>query len=339
MKTKDIALLALKRHTEVASLHHYAGLVTLQGLVNLAEGTGDKELIDRSVELLSPFFEGNVPRVCGVYDKMYQCGGGSSAQLLKCGFGPDILPVLVAKAEELVNSHPRDEHGIFRAPRGKSTDKIWIDTLFGVCPFLAIVGKLANRPEFIDEAVHQIVETDKILYNPANGLYHQSKGFAGPGLVSEDHWSRGNGWGALALIDVLVEIPENMVIRDLYTRLMEACVKHQDDDGMWHQEMTIFRSYVETSGTGLILYAIGKGLEKGFLPESYREVFMNGLKGYLTYIGLDGSVFNTCKGCLCPGDGSIRAYMDHDWILNDTHAFGPVVLTFGQAHRIGIKEI
>lgn len=339
MKNRDIALLLLKRNIEVCALNHYAGLVTMQGLVNLAEAAGEQSLIDRSVELLRPFFEGEIERVGGVYDKMYRCGGGASAQLLKAGFGPDILPVLVAKAEELVNTHPRDDKGVFRAPRGKSTEMIWIDTLFGVCPFLTIVGKLANRPEFIEDAIKQIVETDKVLYNPATGLYHQARGFAGPGLITEDHWGRGNGWAALALTDVLVELPDNEVIRKLYTRLMEACVKYQDDDGMWHQEMTIFRSYVESSGTGLILYAIGKGLEKGFLPESYREIFINGLKGYLTYIGLDGSIFNVCPGCLCPKDGSIRSYMEHHWVLNDCHGFGPAILAFGQAVRLGIMEV
>jgi unsaturated rhamnogalacturonyl hydrolase len=120
---------------------------------------------------------------------------------------------------------------------------------------------------------------------------------------------------------------------------MAACVKYQNKDGLWHQEMTREDSYVETSGTGLMLYAIGRGLELGLLPESYRENFLRGLRGYLGYIALDGSVFNTCQGCLCPGKGTIEDYIARPWQLNDVHSFGPAALTFAQALKLGISEV
>jgi unsaturated rhamnogalacturonyl hydrolase len=247
----------------------------------------------------------------------------------------------VAHAEELVATHPRDTHGIF----GKldAPDKIWIDSAFAVCPFLAIVGRLANRREFIDEACHQMTAMHAALLDRSNGLYHQSLNFAGPGKLSQDHWSRGNGWAALPLADLSVELPEDHperpCLRAMFLEHMQGCVRAQDAQGLWHQELTDHESYVETSGTGLILYGMGRGLEHGLLPESFRESFLRGLRGYLSYIAMDGSVSNTCVGCLCPGDGSIDAYKAKPWKLNDPHAFGPVVLAFAQALKLGIQTV
>ena len=103
--------------------------------------------------------------------------------------------------------------------------------------------------------------------------------------------------------------------------------------------MRLDRTYTETSGSGLILYTIGRGLERGILPETYREVFLKGLRGMLGYIALDGSIYHTCRGCLAPGQGKIEDYMNWPWVRNDVHAFGPVALAFGQALRLGIAEI
>ncbi len=337
LSSERIAETAVERHLEVCTLAHYAGIVTLHGLVNLAANTGRADLRKKSCALLKPFYSGEVKQVGGVYDKMYQCGGTASALLVKYGYAPEALDALTKKADELIKTHPRDPQGIFG--KTEQPEKIWIDTVFAVCPFLAILGNLTGRGDFIEEAVRQMVETDKLLMNRETGLYHQSLNFAGPGKLSEDHWSRGNGWGALALAELIVELPENEAIRTIYTELMAACVKFQDENGVWHQEMTRPDSYVETSGGGLILYAIGRGLELGVLPESFREPFVRGLKGYLSYIALDGSVFHTCRGCLCPGKGRIEDYMAREWIMNDIHSFGPVALAFGQALNLGITEI
>ena len=120
---------------------------------------------------------------------------------------------------------------------------------------------------------------------------------------------------------------------------MDSCRKFQDEHGLWHQEMTRHDAYVETSGSGLILYAIGRGVEIGVLPESYRDILLKGLRGYLSYIAVDGSVFHSCCGCLCPGEGKVEDYMNRSWIMNDIHSFGPVVLAFSQAYKLGIKKI
>src|SRR5690606_24562941 len=112
-----------------------------------------------------------------------------------------------------------------------------------------------------------------------------------------------------------------------------------EEAGLWHQEMTAPESYVETSGSGLILHAFGVGFEQGLLGKEYEEVLHAGLRSYLKYITVDGSVHNTCIGCLSPNEGKRQDYIERPYLLNDCHAFGPVLFAFGQAYKLGIKEI
>ena len=338
ISTEAVAESVFRRHQATSPFDHYAGLVTLHGLVNLAENTGRADLQDLSVRLLRPFYSGEIRKVGGAYDRMYRSGGNASALLVKYGFAPEALPMLTAKADELVREHPRSASGVF-GYNPVECEKIWIDTVFAVCPFLAILGNLTGRKDFLEEALKQLYGSAELLKDSENGLFHQSLNFAGPGKISQDHWSRGNGWAALALAELTGELPDDRELTSFFLDFMEACRNCQDENGLWHQEMTRPDSDVETSGSGLILYAFGRGLERGILPESFRSAFLKGLRGYLSYIALDGSVFHTCIGCLCPGEGRIEDYMNREWKRNDIHSFGPAVLAFGQAIRLGILEI
>jgi len=118
-----------------------------------------------------------------------------------------------------------------------------------------------------------------------------------------------------------------------------AVLSYQDGDGLWHQEMTDTSSFVETSGSGLMLFGIGIMLEKGLLEESSRDHFIKGLKGLRSFVGEDGSVSHASRSLLCPGDGTKEDYMNFRWALNDPHSFGPVVLAFTQAANISTEKL
>jgi len=221
--------------------------------------------------------------------------------------------------------------------------KIWIDAAFAVTPFLLFAGLAFEEDAYIEEAFQQTCKMVETLTDPENGLLHQARGFSGPGVLSQDHWSRGNGWGMLALAELVQHLPaadpRRPQAESLYQRLVNGCLQYQDEQGVWHQEITDHKSYVETSGTGLLLYGIGAGLEKGLLPPAVMDRFIHGLRGYSSYIREDGSVYHTCRGCLNPGSGTIAEYKQVPPVFNDAHAFGPVTLAFGQALKLGITEV
>ncbi len=158
-------------------------------------------------------------------------------------------------------------------------NKVWIDVAFALCPFLCNGGLYFKEDSWVDEAVEQIALLAKLLREPENGLYHQSRGFCGepadPVKISEDHWSRGNGWAIFALAELVLDLPDDhprlKEIETLLVDLLNACLNFQDGHGMWHQEITDVDSFVETSGTGKILYALGVALEKGLVGEDKKE--------------------------------------------------------------------
>jgi unsaturated rhamnogalacturonyl hydrolase len=263
--------------------------------------------------------------------------------MLYLGKLPEAAEVARTYADEIMKDAPRDPNGILCHPNDPSAQKVWIDVAFAVTPFLVYTGRALDEDRYVEEGFQQTAKMVNLLRDPANGLLNQSVNYRGPGHRSQDHWSRGNGWGIHGLTELVQGLPDDHPRRAeserLFIDLLEVCLKFQDGDGMWHQEITRPDSYVETSGTGLILYALGVALERSLVSDTLRTAFRRGLHGCLRYIALDGSVHNCCGGCLCPGDGTIEDYMAKPHPLNDPHAFGPMVLLFDQAVRLGIQTI
>ncbi len=350
LKTLEIAENAFDKHVEVASLSHYAGILSLDAMARLWQWSGEERFLAKFKKHVAPFVAGELTNFMGAYH-LYNIGGSPTALMLRLGQLPEAEKAVREKTEELLATCNRSKEGIFSSQTWNPNlpHKVWIDVAFALCPFLCNGGLYFKEDSWLDEAVEQIALLAKLLRNPENGLYHQARGFCGepdnmdPDKISEDHWSRGNGWAIFALAELVLDLPEDHPRRPeaetLLTELVEACLNFQDENGLWHQEITDSDSFVETSGTGKILYALGVALEKGLVGEEKKENLIKGLKGYATYIALDGSVHNCCHGCLCPGDGTIEDYKKQGHPVNDVHAFGPVTLAFGQAAKIGITEI
>jgi len=347
VQTLAIAERAFDRHAELHPLATYMGIVSLHGLARLAVLTGDSRLREKARAELLPFVRGEREQSSRNF-KNYACGGNGTAFLLWKGLLPEARATVAAYADELIHDAPRDPGGIYCMPGGARQGAIWIDVAFAVSPFLLFAGLALDRGECLEEACDQTLKMVAVFRDPANGLLHQSRDFKGKGLLSEDHWSRGNGWGMLALTELANYLParhpRRLAVETAFVDLLNACLAVQDAEGMWHQELTWNEaswpgSYVETSGSGLILYGLGVALEKGLLPAERRDDFERGMRSYLDYITPAGDVFHTCQGCLCPGEGRMLDYAARATKRNDSHAFGPVNLAFGQAWQLGITDL
>ncbi|AHF90921.1 glucuronyl hydrolase [Opitutaceae bacterium TAV5] len=349
IRSLDLALGAARKHLTICgNFERYEGIVTLYGMARLATGTGDPAIRAQIREWLMPFIRGELRFRTNFPN--YLCGGAASAYLLWRGYLPEVRDAVRRYAEEILNHAPRDPDGILTRPRDAAKGLAWIDVAFAVGPFLLFAGLALGDDRYVEESFQQTAKMVRLFRNPDNGLLHQGRNFTGPGSISEDHWSRGNGWGAFALIELARHLPDfhprKAESLALYRDHVEACARAQDIDGLWHQEMTEPTSYVETSGSALLLYALGSGLEAGLLalpdtPETnaHRTRFERGMRGLLAYITDDLDIFHTCRGCLCPGAGTKIDYMAQAPVLNDPHAFGPVVLASGQAHLLTIETI
>lgn len=341
--TLAIAQAAFRKHKKIhGSYDLYPGIVTLHGMARLATQTGDKSLLVEISEELGSYVRAE--RDFFVNFPNYLCGGNATAWMLFRGRLPEAKESVRRYADQILNEAPRDPQGILSHPRLVGQDAIWIDVAFAVTPFLLFAGLALDCDEYVEEAFQQTAKMVRAFRFEETGLLFQSRNFKGVGHRSDDHWSRGNGWGALALCELAVHLPTEHPRKaeavSLYLDHVRACAVFQDENGLWGQEMTAAdKTYVETSGSALMLYALGLGIKAGLVDVAERSRFERGLIGLLAYISDDTDIYHTCRGCLCPGQGTKLDYMAQPPVVNDSHAFGPVVLAMGQGHLLGIENL
>ncbi len=342
IQTLEIAEKVLKKGLNEIDLGLYPGSLLMHGMSEFALTSESEKIQNQTIRIFKQFKTKEIEGRGNFIS--YEPGGSGAAYLSWLGAAPELDNQVEEAAHRFFKIQKRSSEGLMTSKHAKdSLDQVFIDVAFAVTPFLLYSGlKLDNR-EYIDFAVFETLELFRILEDKNTGLLHQARGFNSYGKLTEDNWSRGNGWGAFALAilirDLPVSHPKHEEIVGLAQKFFSAVIQFQNKNGLWHQEMSDPSSYVETSGSGLLLYGLGIMLEKKHISSEYINNFERGLMGYLTYIGLDGSVHNTCRGCLCPGNGTKEDYKQREWILNDPHSFGPVVLAFTQAHKIGVDKI
>ena len=327
------------RGLEHCDIDFYAGTLMMHGMSEFALLKGNEVLLEEVIGMLEKFGNGEISAKGNFIS--YEAGGSGAAYLSWIGPTDKLDTQVAAAAEKMMKLQKRTPDGLMTAPN--LTHEMFIDVVFAVSPFLLYAGLKFNKPEYVDYAIFQTLESFKILKDQKTGLLHQGRGFQGEGKISADNWSRGNGWGAFALALLARDLPKShpqyQEVVALARSFFTTVIKFQNPAGMWHQEMTATESYVETSGSGLLLHGLGVMLQAGLLDKKYLNNFELGLRGLTTYIGSDGSVSHCCFSCRCPKDGSKQAYIIHPWVFNDPHAFGPVVLAFAQAAKMGIDSV
>ncbi|MBC8079603.1 MAG: glycoside hydrolase family 88 protein [Gorillibacterium sp.] len=326
---------------------HYYGLLAIYGLVRTAQTGGDIKLQNRCRSILDQFPDGiehpyyNFPN--------YRIGGLAKSFALMEGLLPESESQVREYADEILTA-PRDHKGIMKMPGSGDPGLIWIDVAMAVTPFLLFAGISLNENRYIDEAVKQTFLMIDEFIDPDNGLLHQCKNFLGPDRYSEDHWSRGNGWGYIALTELVQYLPAESPHREkaeqYFKDLSAAFLPHQSKRGLWRQEIPFEYSYEESSGSALIVYGYGVGIRMGILDKHlYQSPFHNGVQGlYKHCVNPDFSTELSCPGNLCPGEGeekgTVKAYVTIPLpYRNEHHSFGPLMLAFTEAYVHGIKEL
>ncbi len=339
ISTRYIVNQAFVKGQQYMDISTYPGTLMLHGMSEFALLKGNEESLNHVVGALEKFGTGDI-KATGNFIS-YEAGGSGAAYLSWKGATDKLDEQVAAAAEKMMLQQKRNHDGLMTIET--LSHHMFIDVAFAVTPYLLYSGLKFKKTEYVDYAVFHALESFRILKDEETGLLHQGRGFQGEGKISEDNWSRGNGWGAFALALLVRDLPDShprkQEVVELAKQFFTAVLRCQNKQGLWHQEMSDPTSYVETSGSGILLYSLGIMLEKELLPKRYFKNFKLGLRGYLDYIAADGSVSNTCIGCLCPGKGTKEDYKNRQWKLNDYHAFGPVVLAYTQAAKMGIDKI
>jgi unsaturated rhamnogalacturonyl hydrolase len=227
--------------------------------------------------------------------------------------------------------------------------QMWLDGLYMAAPFYAQYGQMFNEPADFDDVVKQITLADAHTYDAATGLFYhgwdesRTQGWANPATGnSPSFWGRAIGWYAMALVDVLDYLPADhpgrAKVLDILNRLAAGVAKYQDPaSGLWWQVMDQGGregNYLEASGCSMFVYALAKGINRGYLARDvYQPVVLKGYAGLvnrLVKVDPDGQVSLT-QICETAGlgngrDGTFNYYVREKIVANDAKGVGPFIL-------------
>jgi unsaturated rhamnogalacturonyl hydrolase len=206
--------------------------------------------------------------------------------------------------------------------------------------------------------VHQILLIERHTRDPKSGLFYHGwdesrmQIWANPKTgCSPNFWGRAMGWYAMALVDVLDFLPASHRARNrivtIFERMIHSLAPVQDiDTGLWYQVLDQGGregNYTEASASCMFVYAIAKGIRKGYLAPECLKVAQKGYAGiikYLVEVDEDGLVnlTGTCRGAGLGGeqqrDGSYEYYIGEPVGANDYKGVGPFILAGVEMERL-----
>lgn len=214
------------------------------------------------------------------------------------------VPYLERWAEWVMYDMPRTQknglqHIVYNS---ENTDQLWDDTLMMSVLPLAKIGKLLNRPEFIEEATYQFLLHVQYLMDRRSGLWFHGWTFEDKHNFAEARWARGNSWLTVAIPEFieLLELPEQNATRRFLIQVLEsqieALAQYQDDCGLWHTLLDDAHSYVESSATAGFAYGILKAVRKRYVDKRYAEMAEKAIRGVIANVNQEGELVNVSFG-------------------------------------------
>jgi rhamnogalacturonyl hydrolase YesR len=180
-------------------------------------------------------------------------------------------PVLMKGFEKLLeyvlNKAPRNKDGIIY--HFTNIPQIWSDIMYMLPPFLAVAGKYSEAIKQIDGARSCLWNSDKKLLSH---MWDSEKQV----FPRKECWGVGNGWSAAGITRVISTLPDSLqterkkligYVRDI----LDGCLVHMRNDGLFHNIVDDPRSFVETNLAQMLAHTIYRGIKGGWIDRSYKE--------------------------------------------------------------------
>ena len=205
---------------------------------------------------------------------------------------------------------------------------LWLDDLYMSVPCLAQAGKLTGDKRYYDDAARQILQfADRMFVKDKKLFMHAWSQEMDPHPAF--HWARANGWAIMAMAELLDVLPENHPSRAKLLALFKdhatGLTAHQGHAGLWHQLLDRRESYEETSASAMFVFAITRGINRGWLDaKAFGPAMAIGWNAVANKVNAKGQVESVCVGT---GVGwEPMFYMYRPVHLLAAHGYGPVLL-------------
>jgi unsaturated rhamnogalacturonyl hydrolase len=249
------------------------------------------------------------------------------------------VPWLDSWGEWAMYELPRTTHGGMQhiTYRDENHNQLWDDTLMMTALPLAKIGKLLDRPHYVEEAKRQFLIHIQYLFDSSTGLFFHGWQFdeLSPGGFGHNFarakWARGNSWLTIAIPDFLelLDLPPMDSLRMYLISVLEAQCRAlkrlQAADGMWRTLMDVSEedgSYVEASATAGFAYGLLKSIRKRYISADYLDTAMKAVMAVIARINAEGEL----------QDVSFGTAMGHD--LNHYIKIERTSMPYGQAMAI-----
>lgn len=247
-----------------------------------------------------------------------------------------------------LQNQPRTNEGGFWHKK-RYPYQMWLDGLYMGEPFYAEYATAFKEEKDFDDIANQFIYMENHARDIKTGLlYHgwdesKKEKWADPHTgLSANFWGRADGWYAMALVDVLDKMPlhhpKRKKIVAILNRLAIAITNYQDkQSGLWYQVLdkgTEKGNYLEASASCMFVYALAKGVRKGYLPTSFKTVAKKGYQGIINkfietdatgQVNLNGTVSVAGLGGTPYRDGSYQYYLSEKVVQNDAKGVGAFI--------------
>lgn len=198
--------------------------------------------------------------------------------------------------------------------------RYWIDDMYMITAAQVQAYRATKDKKYLDRAALTMESYLDKLQQP-NGLFYHA-------LESKFYWSRGVGWVAAGLAELLTDLPKNHPkynrIMKGYKDMMTTLAKTQAEDGLWRQLLDLPESWTETTGTGMFTYAIVTGVKKKWLDaKTYGPVARKAWIALANSLDEKADVKNACIGT--NKGPSVEYYLARERKTGDPHGQAAVL--------------
>lgn len=207
-------------------------------------------------------------------------------------------------------------------------DTLWLDDMFMGVPTMAYLGKTTGDSKYYDDAVRQVQQFSKRMFNPKLGIYMHGY-VEGKRDHPELRWARANGWAVMSMVEVLEVLPKTHKGYDAVLEQLRAHIRglagYQTRDGFWHQLIDRNDTYQETSATAIYAYAIARAVNRGYVePEMYGPMANLAWNAVASKVTQSGQIEGICVGTGMAFDPAFYAYRPTS--VKAAHGYGPTLL-------------
>ena len=349
----------MKRHPLLSRRWRYEAGVALTSIKQVWLKTSEKKYYDYIKSNIDEFVgpHGDIRTYRLEEYNLDQINEGKLLFLLYNETGDERYKKAACLLRKQLHTHPRTSAGGFWHKQ-IYPHQMWLDGIYMASPFYVQFAKTFDEPEAFDDVAHQIILIEKHTRDPRTGLlYHgwdesKSQKWADPETgCSPSFWGRAMGWYAMAIPDVLGHFPEDHPKRDgilaIFKDLISAVAGVQEESsGVWYKVLDQGDregNYLESSASCMFVYAMAKGIRKGYIDGRYLDVVRRGYEGVLEqFVKVDDSglvsLTGICSvagvGCEPYRDGSFEYYVSEKVIANEYKGLGAFILASVEMERL-----